>query len=55
MNADSGRTAWWEASGIPFRELIDKLVELALGRHAEKVRTKYRLELPAGSTGVLEA
>ncbi len=45
----------WEASGIPFRELIDKLIELALEQHAEKARTKYQIELPAGSTGALDA
>ena len=45
----------WEASGIPFRELIDKLIELALEQHTEKARTKYQIELPAGSGGALEA
>lgn len=45
----------WEASGIPFRELIDKLIELALEQHAEKARTKYQIELPSGSGGALEA
>jgi D-alanine-D-alanine ligase len=45
----------WEASGLPFRELIDKLIELALEQHAEKARTKYQIELPAGSGGALEA
>src|SRR5207253_9299271 len=45
----------WGASGIPFRELIDKLIELALEQHAEKARTKYQIELPAGSGGALEA
>jgi D-alanine-D-alanine ligase len=45
----------WEATGIPFRELIDKLIELALEQHAEKARTKYQIELPAGSGGALEA
>jgi D-alanine-D-alanine ligase len=45
----------WEASGIPFRELIDKLIALALELHAEKGRTKYQIELPAGSGGALEA
>lgn len=45
----------WEASGIPFRELIDKLIELALEQHAEKARTKYQIELPAGAGGALEA
>jgi D-alanine-D-alanine ligase len=44
----------WEASGIPFRELIDKLIALALEQHAEKARTKYQIELPAGSGGALE-
>src|SRR3989475_774775 len=44
----------WEASGIPFRELIDKLIELALEQHAEKARTKYQIELPAGSSGALD-
>ena len=43
----------WEASGISFRELIDRLIELALEQHAEKARTKYQIELPAGSGGAL--
>jgi D-alanine-D-alanine ligase len=45
----------WEATGIPFRELINKLIELALEQHSEKARTKYQIELPAGSGGALEA
>jgi D-alanine-D-alanine ligase len=44
----------WEASGIPFRELIDKLIELALEIHREKARTKYQIELPSGPSGALE-
>ena len=44
----------WEASGIPFRELIDKLIELAMEVHREKARTKYQIELPAGAGGALE-
>ena len=44
----------WEASGIPFRKLIDKLIALALEQHAEKARTKYQIELPQGSGGALE-
>jgi D-alanine-D-alanine ligase len=44
----------WEASSIPFPQLIDKLIELALEQHAEKARTKYAIELPAGSAGALE-
>jgi len=45
----------WEASGISFRELIDKLIELALEVHREKARTKYQIELPEGAAGALEA
>jgi len=54
VSADSERTTWWEASGIPFREWIDKLIELAFEQHAEKTRTKYQLELRADSSGGLE-
>ena len=43
----------WEASGISFRELIDKLIDLALEMHNEKIRTKYAIELPEGSGGAL--
>jgi len=43
----------WEASGIAFRELIDKLIELALEIHQEKSRTKYAIELPEGAGGAL--
>ena len=44
-----------EATGVTYRELIDKLIELALAEHEEKRRTKYSIELPAGSGGALEA
>jgi D-alanine-D-alanine ligase len=44
----------WEASGIPFRELIDKLIELALEQHREKARTKYAIELPENAGGALQ-
>ncbi len=43
----------WEASGIPYRELITKLIEFALEAHKEKTRTKYSIDLPAGSAGAL--
>jgi D-alanine-D-alanine ligase len=43
----------WEASGIPFRDLIDKLIDLAFEMHREKARTKYAIELPEGSGGAL--
>jgi D-alanine-D-alanine ligase len=45
----------WEATGIPFRELIDRLISLALEVHQEKARTKYEIELPEGAAGALEA
>jgi len=44
----------WEASGIPYSELISRLIELALEQHKEKARTKYSIELPAGVGGALE-
>jgi D-alanine-D-alanine ligase len=40
----------WEASGVSYRELLDRLIELALAQHREKQRTKYSIELPAGSS-----
>jgi D-alanine-D-alanine ligase len=43
----------WEANGIPFRELISKLIDLALEQHKEKARTKYQIELPEGASGAL--
>ncbi|MFZ0908174.1 MAG: D-alanine--D-alanine ligase family protein [Candidatus Acidiferrales bacterium] len=44
----------WEASGISYKELIDRLIQLALELHAEKARTKYSIELPAGAAGALD-
>ncbi len=44
----------WEASGVSFGELIDRLIELALEQHREKSRTKYSIELPPGAAGALE-
>jgi D-alanine-D-alanine ligase len=43
----------WEASGIGYRELVDRLIELALEEHREKARTKYAIELPSGAGGAL--
>jgi len=43
----------WEANGIPFRELITELINLALEQHREKARTKYQIELPEGASGAL--
>ncbi|HVA94300.1 MAG TPA: D-alanine--D-alanine ligase family protein [Candidatus Dormibacteraeota bacterium] len=39
----------WEASGLPYRELLGRLIDLALAQHREKLRTKYTIELPAGA------
>jgi D-alanine-D-alanine ligase len=45
----------WEASGLPYRALLDRLIELALAQHRERQRTKYTIELPAGTaSGALE-
>ena len=44
----------WEASGLSYTELISRLIELAIEQHAEKARTKYSIELPAGAGGALE-
>jgi D-alanine-D-alanine ligase len=39
----------WEASGLSYRKLLDRLIELALAQHREKQRTKYTIELPAAA------
>ena len=45
----------WEASGLPYRALLDRLIELALAQHRERQRTKYTIKLPAAATpGSLE-
>jgi D-alanine-D-alanine ligase len=31
----------WEASGVPYPELLDRLLELALGRHSEERRYRH--------------
>jgi D-alanine-D-alanine ligase len=36
----------WEASGISYPELIDRLVQLALERHADKGRSATRYQVP---------
>ena len=33
----------WEATGVPYKELIDRLIGLALERHAEKKQTSFSL------------
>ena len=44
----------WEASGVSYRDLISRLIDLALEAHREKTRTKYSIELPEGSAGALQ-
>jgi D-alanine-D-alanine ligase len=39
----------WEASGLSYRDLLDRLIDLALAQHREKQRTKYTIELPGGT------
>ena len=36
----------WEASGISYSELIDRLIELALERHADKKRSATSYQIP---------
>ena len=31
----------WEATGIPYSELIDRLIQLGLERHADKKQNRY--------------
>ncbi len=42
----------WQASGVPYGELIDRLIELALEEHQEKQRTRFSFDPPPGG-GVL--
>ena len=34
----------WQASGLPYKQLIDRLIALAVERHAEKQETAFSLE-----------
>jgi D-alanine-D-alanine ligase len=43
----------WEYSGIPFKDLIDRLIEFAMEAQQEKNRTKYAIELPDAPGGAL--
>lgn len=36
----------WEASGVPYRKLIDQLIRLALERHRERSQTRYDYKIP---------
>lgn len=37
----------WEASGLPYRELLDELIRLALERHADRSRNRTEYRPPA--------
>ncbi|HLY61772.1 MAG TPA: D-alanine--D-alanine ligase family protein [Terriglobia bacterium] len=36
----------WEASGLPYSQLLDRLIQLALERHQQKLRTQYNYQPP---------
>ena len=36
----------WQASGVSYAELVDRLIELALDRHADRARNRTRFDLP---------
>ena len=40
----SGYPKMWAASGLPFPQLLEKLIELAFERHREKSLTKINRE-----------
>ncbi|MFQ5399575.1 MAG: D-alanine--D-alanine ligase family protein [Anaerolineae bacterium] len=39
----------WEASGLPYPELLDRLIELALERHEDKARSKTSFDVESDS------
>ena len=39
----------WEASGIPYPDLVDRLIQLALERHVRKARLKTSYKHPPGN------
>ncbi len=45
----------WEASGLPYPRLIDRLIELALDRHEERrqLRTQFTVQNRADATGMV--
>jgi D-alanine-D-alanine ligase len=44
----------WQASGVSYADLLDRLIELALERHHEKERTRFSIELPQKRGGVMK-
>jgi D-alanine-D-alanine ligase len=47
INSIPGSLAFylWEATGMPFDELVDQLVTIALQRHVERARTQFSFEV----------
>jgi D-alanine-D-alanine ligase len=47
INSIPGSLAFylWEATGIPFDELVDKLITIAFQRHGERARTQFSFEV----------
>jgi D-alanine-D-alanine ligase len=35
----------WEATGVPFDELVDKLIAIALQRHEVRAQTQFSFEV----------
>jgi D-alanine-D-alanine ligase len=47
LNSIPGSLAFylWEATGVPFDELVDKLIAIALQRHRERAQTQFSFEV----------
>jgi D-alanine-D-alanine ligase len=47
MNSIPGSLAFylWEATGLPFDELVDTLITIALRRHQERAQTQFSFEV----------
>jgi D-alanine-D-alanine ligase len=47
INSIPGSLAFylWEATGLPFDELVDTLITIALQRHHERARTQFSFEV----------
>ncbi len=38
----------WEASGVPYPELLDRLIQLGMQRHDERARTRTSFDPGSG-------
>jgi D-alanine-D-alanine ligase len=47
INSIPGSLAFylWEATGLPFDELVDRLITIALQRHQERAQTQFSFEV----------